>query len=594
MAAIREETEKGIETGNRERESLQGRIQGAIELAKARGDEAEAARLSAVATKEVVDQSELHIQQLQRQQTEMDAHIQRMYAQAQADGVYTDAERKVIEALQDKSIAIGHEIQKIEAKLPLQQREAEQAAVAAGPIGQLSRLYKEQADEHQRAAQVANAYTDVRLKEIEGSIRVAKAKGDEAAVAELQAKQQRVLIEQAEQIASQRAQEATDAEKAVTAKTLELVADGELSKADQEQIANLEAVAATKRAASIEAANHANAMREEANAGAELVTVWESAEQRAQRMAKSAEAATQAATENARAAGSIIDQFYNGAISVLASLSDSAVAQFKKMRGEVVQTGDALDVVRQRIEQTEQGLARMGTGGGSRFIVWLGQITRDAVEVQKAFLGQAQAAEYLTERLEQVGHGAAISSDGMEQLIRQAQVSKDQFDLLDDSRLDKLQSAIDAANDKLREMHDITQSARERLSELNAEILEEQGMDQKAALLRQQIDYEQQLAEIEKQRADAQASGNRELVTILTEQENKLRTLNDLKVQNIQADNAANDATEKTRSSISALADEAERAGRAIKTLGGLQLNPTLVQQSSDLANHFNRLNGAL
>jgi len=42
------------------------------------------------------------------------------------------------------------------------------------------------------------------------------------------------------------------------------------------------------------------------------------------------------------------------------------------------------------------------------------------------------------------------------------------------------------------------------------------------------------------------------------------------------------------------LADEAERAGRAIKTLGGLQLNPTLVQQSSDLANHFNRLNGAL
>jgi len=79
----------------------------------------------------------------------------------------------------------------------------------------------------------------------------------------------KTLIELAEQIASQRAQEATDAEKAVTAKTLELVADGELSKADREQIANLETVAATKRAASIEAANHANAMREEANAGAE-------------------------------------------------------------------------------------------------------------------------------------------------------------------------------------------------------------------------------------------------------------------------------------------------------------------------------------
>lgn len=593
LADLREETERGIETGQRERESLQGRIQSAIELAKAKGDEAEAARLSALATKEEVDQAEQRIQQLQRQQTEIDAHIQRQYAAANADGVYTTEERKVIEALKDKSVAIGDEIQKIEAKLPLQQREADDAARAAGPIGQLTRLYKKQADEHQRAAQVANAYTDVQLKEIEGSIRVAKAKGDEAAAAELQAKQQRVLIEQAEQIASQRAQEATDAEKAVTAKTLELVADGELSKADREQIANLETVAATKRAASIEAANHANAMRAEANAGAELATVWENTEQRAQRMAKSAEAATQAAKEQAVAAASTIDSFYNSAISQLSKIGDKAVDAFRRMRGEAVSSGDDLDALAQHIAQVEQNLASSRTGQ-DRFTAWLQQIAVDTLTVEKAFLGQAQAAESLTERLEQVGNGAAISAGGMEQLIRQAQVSKDGFDLLDDTRLSKLQSAIDAANDKLREMHDITQSARERLAELNAEILEEQGMDQKAALLRQQIDYEQQLKEIEQQRSEAQTAGNNELLRILSEQENKLRTLNDLKVQNIQADNAANDATEKTRSSISALADEAERAGRAIKTLGGLQLNPTLVQQSSDLANHFNRLNGAL
>jgi len=593
LAKIREETARGIELGNRERESLQGRIQSAIELAKAKGDEAEAARLSALATKEEVDQAEQRIQQLQRQQGEIDAHIQRVYAQANADGVYTDEERKVVAALQDKSVAIGQDIAQIEAKLPLQQREAEEAARAAGPIGQLTRLYQEQADEHQRAAQVSERYTDVRLKELDGELRVAQAKKDEAEVARLQAEQQRVLIEQADQIAANRAQEATDAEKAVSAKTLELVADGELSKADRQQIADLEAVAATKRAASIEAANHANALRAEADAGRELPTVWEDANQRIQRMAKSADQAVKDSAENARAAGSIIDQFYNGAISVLASLSESAVAQFKKMRGEVVPTGDALDVVRQRIEQTEQGLARMGTGGGSRFIVWLGQITRDAVEVQKAFLGQAQAAESLTERLEAVGAGAAISADGMDTLIRQAQVSKDGFDLLDDTRLSNLQSAIDRANDKLREMQEETQSAQDRLAELNAEILEAQGQDQQAALLRQQLDYQQQLAELERQRSEAQAAGNQELLRILREQETKLRTLNDLKVKNIQADQSALSATDKTRSQVSALADEAERAGRAMRGLSDLNWSG-MNSQVGEMAGHFAKMSELL
>jgi len=164
LADIRDETEKGIEVGNRERESLQTRLQSAIELAKAKGDEADAARLSAVATKEEVDQAELRIQQLGRQQTEIDAHIQKVYAQANADGIYTDEERKVIEALQDKTVALGQDRAELEARLPVLEKEAATAALVAGPIGELTMLYQKQSAELERNTQLMVQRIDQGLK----------------------------------------------------------------------------------------------------------------------------------------------------------------------------------------------------------------------------------------------------------------------------------------------------------------------------------------------------------------------------------------------------------------------------------------------
>ena len=406
-------------------------------------------------------------------------------------------------------------------------------------------------------------YTAVRLKEIDGSIRVAQAKGDEAEVSRLQAEQQEVLIEQAEQIAANRAQEATDAQNAVNAKTMELAADGELSEADRRQIADLQAVADSKRAAAQEAFNHADALRKEAEAGRELPSVWEDANQRIQRMAKTSDEATKASAANAKAAGDTISGFYNASISVLSSLSEGAVAEFKRMRGEIVPTGDALDVVRDRIDKTNDSLNRMGTGNGA-MSNFLAQITRDANEVQKAFLGQAEAAERFIEQLDQVGQGGQFAGQALETLIRQAQESKDQFKLLDDSRLDQLQSAIDAANDKLREMQEETQSARERLAELNAEILEEQGQDQQAELLRQQLDYQQQLAELEAQRQEATMTGNRELLELLTQQESKLSELNRLKVANIQADATGTEGVDQATRKMTSLAQASAQASAAV------------------------------
>lgn len=237
-----------------------------LELAKAKGDEqATLEALVVVKQKEVIE--------AQRATESNKANLQQLLAQRQAlidqaGGIekLTAAQRTQIGTLDQYIEVKKKDIQTSETDIAIKQREAQQAAIMAGPIGQLTRLYTDQAKEHERAADASEQYYSVQLKEIEGALKIAQAKGDENAVMALQAKQQKILIEQAEALAAAKATEAADAQKAVDAKTLELAADGELSKADKEQIADLEALAKQKQAAAQEANLHAEALQKEADA----------------------------------------------------------------------------------------------------------------------------------------------------------------------------------------------------------------------------------------------------------------------------------------------------------------------------------------
>ncbi len=292
LAKIREEADREAEASTRATTIKQAQIEATRRLAEAKGDEAAAARASADAAETEVEAARERADQITREIELTKQHIQQLYARATADGQYSDAERDVIETLKEKVGQLDLERQKIEANLPLQERQAQQAAILAGPIGQLSRLYAEQTKEHQRAADASEQYYSVQLKEIEGAIKVAQARGDEAEVTKLQAKQQKILIEQAEALAKAKATEAADAEKAVDAKTLELAADGELSKADQEQIANLQAVADQKKAAAKEAELHAEALQKESDALKQVndeAKVFDNAAQNAYKFSDAAE-----------------------------------------------------------------------------------------------------------------------------------------------------------------------------------------------------------------------------------------------------------------------------------------------------------------
>ena len=185
-------------------------------------------------------------------------------------------------------------------------------------------------------------------------------------------------------------------------------------------------------------------------------------------------------------------------------------------------------------EMDKQILFATGTVGE-----YMDLIQKSGANAEKAYYEQKLALETLVAQLKETDQVGSIAMDG---LIKRAEIAKNSFWLLNDQDLESLKSEIESATDKLKEMRDATQNAKDRLADLNAQLLEAQGEDKKAEMLRQQLDYQQQLAEIEVQRAEAEAAGNRELLGILAEQERVLRQINDAKLRNIQAD-AESEAT---------------------------------------------------
>lgn len=163
-----------------------------------------------------------------------------------------------------------------------------------------------------------------------------------------------------------------------------------------------------------------------------------------------------------------------------------------------------------------------------------------ALQTKKLWNEQARDAEIARQSIERMTESGNIQMGVLKQAIQGVNGG---FTLLDQQDLSNLQSAIDAANAKLRQMQQEAEDARANIARLNAEIAAEQGDTEKAALLKQQLDYQQALADIEAKRSQAELEGNRELVALYDEQIRKLNELNALKEKNIKADAKSNSAS---------------------------------------------------
>lgn len=162
---------------------------------------------------------------------------------------------------------------------------------------------------------------------------------------------------------------------------------------------------------------------------------------------------------------------------------------------------------------------------------YMDMIQKSGAAAEKAYYEQKLEAENLEAQLKKM---TETGGQGLNGLVQQANRATDSLWLLGQQGLDQLQSAIDGANERLRQMQEEAQSAKDKLAELDAQIAEARGDKDRADRLKLELEQQRALAEVEKQLAEARALGERDLIALYEEQKRKLQELYDLKERNLE------------------------------------------------------------
>lgn len=455
------------------------------------------------------------------------------------------------------------------AKIPLMEREAQQAALMAGPVGQLTRLYQEQAKEHERAADASKGYRDAQVKEAEGELKLANIKGDAIEVAKAQEKVTQARIAQAQDLAALAAQEAKDAANKLSALNLELAADGELSKADQEQIANQEAVVTAKQQAAQASQENADQLRDEAKASQEAA---DAAKEAAEAIAAAAERAAQLKAQGAGVSGML-----SGWAERLNALSPAAREAFDGFaQGADIASASVAELA-DASQKNLDDLAQAIEAGGTGFVRWANQTAIKALEIEQSFLAQKTAVQNAIETLNAYADSGQFTAETQQALTLATRDAQSSFDLLDEADLSNLQQAIDDATAKMNALRD---ASLEALAAAEKGLLQEKGDTVGVLRLEQK---EKELA-LQNQINDAKASGDAEAIANLQKALDLEQQTFDLKLKKAQADKAAAAQTAKPSASSSSSSSSGGSKGSYSLNLniGGKTLQTTTDTDPTD------------
>lgn len=156
-----------------------------------------------------------------------------------------------------------------------------------------------------------------------------------------------------------------------------------------------------------------------------------------------------------------------------------------------------------------------------------------AGKAKKAYYEQAEAAETLRLQVEEAGRRG---SDQTKILAFAAEQAAHAFNLLDEQNLSALNRSIDEATAKIRALQDEARSARDTLSDMNAEYIAVKGDTAGADRLRLKNEEAQKRRGIEEKLAQAQAASNQELIALYREQLTALGKIYDQKQKNLEQD----------------------------------------------------------
>jgi tape measure domain-containing protein len=264
------------------------------------------------------------------------------------------------------------------------------------------------------------------------------------------------------------------------------------------------------------------------------------------------------------------DEAHKAQVAFTAGLSaaDKAVASYRK---EVLDA-DAT------IQHMDQSLLFAFNG----FQIWEESILKAAAQTKKAFYEQKIAVESIQDSIANLSESGRLNMAALETAT---QAANTEFTLLDDKDLAGLRSAIADATSKLKDMQDAAQSAKDRITELNAEIAAEKGDTATSDRLKLQLEQTQALAEVEAKLAEAQQQNNRELIALYEEQRRQLQALYDLKQRHLEQDiktRASAESSPATAAPTSgALASEARGVSITVNANGARVLDKSFVEDLS-------------
>lgn len=498
-------------------------------------------------------------------------------------------------------------------------RDAEQQATAAAAGQKAAAQHKATAVELQAVAkasqdaadqqgkytgaldQASKASTDALRAEID----LARAKGDTATAAAKSVQLAQVEADWAKRIADAKATEAAELQKVAVAQQAYLAAIGGGTAAQQQELQILQLKVGALQA---EAAQAGATAETKALATQQTQQNTEQTQKNTEATEHHAVAAKEdaAATQKQATSLTIMEDAATGALRELSGLSDGMNRLVSSMMG-VNDAGrlfghnfrDELGKLQLQMEWVNQAMEHNRNIIGP-YSDGFERNVNIANKARKAYLDQAIAATELAGRLKDASDSADTNTTSLRNLVSEAEHSINGMELLDQQTLSRLQSEIDAATAKLEAMRQATLDAQDRLAALNVELLQAQGMDQKAKLLQEQLDYEQQLAALEAARQGAESAGNRELLSVLDQQKTTLEKIHDQKIKNINAEADAAEAAKRTADQVekvsratSDYADDTERLAGALERLAGADMS-ALVGQFAGLGQSVGALRDAL
>lgn len=486
----------------------------------------------------------------------------------------TAAQRLSVIEIDKEIVAAKENVRTSETNIEVRRRQEVAARNMANGLGELIRLENLEIQTLETDEKRLLAVASVRERMAKAQLTIAEASGNQEAVAQRQAELDQILIDGAYARAKADQYKSTAARDVLAVTTQNALADGVYTLEEQKLVdaKQQEAdAAAGNAAASYEEADatevtikakqkNTKATQEAADAGGSFAQVLASQIQYWRDVTGELSKATQGLFEF-KAGFTDVDprlgQKAFGAISEEAAIAANKIADLGKyirsMQDAIVTSAGPISELFAKINEA-------------------------GAEAQQSYYEQKLAAEQLEARLKQVGETGGRSFGSVASALSfvngQATNAIDQFTLLNEEDLSNLRSSIDDARNKIKELKDETQSARDRLAQLDADIAAAKGESKRADLLRQQLEYQQSLRDLELEMEKARAENNLDYLALLEKQKLKLEELNRLQVKNIDEQYAgtknANESVQQLNAGLSqAKASLAEINNIDLSKVGG-------------------------